>query len=189
MKAKVQVIGNVNVRGLDGTLRASESIAIKGMMEVDSWRNAFESEIQYAKVFLVDYGLRIPERYFNDAAGISDEIRVTIGGFNGVVERGVRDWLVDHCVTEHGYPDSEILNFMVSPTHDITEMRISGYGIKKITAIKWARQLSGYGLKEAKEAVDNAEWFPIADNVDQGVVDEAIEDIRSFGGDVEVMRY
>ena len=41
--------------------------------------------------------------------------------------------------------------------------RITNWGRSKIVAIKYVRQLSGIGLREAKDTVEQGTWFSYAE--------------------------
>ncbi|BBP79697.1 50S ribosomal protein L7/L12 [Pseudomonas gingeri NCPPB 3146 = LMG 5327] len=58
-------------------------------------------------------------------------------------------------------------------------------GEKKVNVIKAVRELTGLGLKEAKEKVDTAPQV-ILEGVDKGAADKAAAALKEAGADVEV---
>ena len=63
----------------------------------------------------------------------------------------------------------------------IFDVVLEGYGDNKIAVIKVVRELTGLGLKEAKDAVEGAP-NAILEAVDKAKADEAAEKIKDAGG-------
>lgn len=61
--------------------------------------------------------------------------------------------------------------------------RITNWGRSKIVAIKHVRQLSGQGLKEAKDTVEGAQWFEFQASPHHLAV---LEQLRAQGCGVEI---
>jgi len=62
---------------------------------------------------------------------------------------------------------------------------LKGAGDKKIQVIKVVRELTGLGLKEAKELVDGAPK-PVKEKVSKEEADQVVEKIKEAGGEVEI---
>ena len=58
-------------------------------------------------------------------------------------------------------------------------------GDKKINVIKVVREITGLGLKEAKDLVDNAPK-PIKENIDKAAADEIVKKLEEAGASVEL---
>lgn len=58
-------------------------------------------------------------------------------------------------------------------------------GDKKINVIKVVREITGLGLKEAKDLVDNAPK-PIKENVDKAAADEIVKKLEEAGAKCEL---
>ena len=63
----------------------------------------------------------------------------------------------------------------------IFDVVLEGFGDNKIAVIKVVRELTGLGLKEAKDTVEGAPQ-PILEQVDKAKADEAAEKIKEAGG-------
>jgi large subunit ribosomal protein L7/L12 len=63
----------------------------------------------------------------------------------------------------------------------IFDVVLEGFGDNKIAVIRVVRELTGLGLKEAKDAVEGAPQT-IMENVDKAKADEAAEKIKEAGG-------
>ena len=64
-------------------------------------------------------------------------------------------------------------------------VRLAGAGDKKIQVIKVVREITGLGLKEAKDLVDSAPK-PVLERVAKDVADQAREQLEAEGATVEV---
>ena len=62
---------------------------------------------------------------------------------------------------------------------------LKAFGEKKIQVIKLVREVTGLGLKEAKELVDNCPK-PIKEGVSKDEADALAEKIKEQGGEVEI---
>ncbi len=62
---------------------------------------------------------------------------------------------------------------------------LKGSGDQKIKVIKVVREVTGLGLKEAKDLVDNLPK-PLKEGVSKEEADELAEKVKEVGGDVEV---
>ena len=58
-------------------------------------------------------------------------------------------------------------------------------GDKKINVIKVVREITGLGLKEAKDLVDNAPK-PIKENIDKAAADEIVKKLEEAGAKCEL---
>jgi large subunit ribosomal protein L7/L12 len=68
---------------------------------------------------------------------------------------------------------------------DTFDVILTGAGSSKIQVIKTVREITGLGLKEAKELVDSAPK-PIKEGIKQKEADEIAEKIKGAGASVEI---
>ena len=62
------------------------------------------------------------------------------------------------------------------------QVRIHSWGRAKIRAITLVRELSGYGLAQAKEAVESGAWFPARSSA----LERCCDQLREIGCEIEV---
>ena len=62
---------------------------------------------------------------------------------------------------------------------------LKGAGEKKINVIKVVRELTGLGLKEAKDLVDGAP-SKVKENIDKAAAEDMAKKLKEVGADVEV---
>lgn len=74
-----------------------------------------------------------------------------------------------------------------APVEEQTEFDVilKGPGEKKINVIKEVRAITGLGLKEAKDLVDNPPK-PVKEGIDKKEADEIAEKLKAAGADVEI---
>ncbi|MCL2137344.1 MAG: 50S ribosomal protein L7/L12 [Coriobacteriia bacterium] len=70
---------------------------------------------------------------------------------------------------------------VVEEEKTIFDVVLEGFGDNKIAVIKAVRELTGLGLKEAKDTVEGAP-LTILESVDKAKADEASEKIKDAGG-------
>jgi ribosomal protein L7/L12 len=54
----------------------------------------------------------------------------------------------------------EMADTLAKALRNVWVIKIHGFGSRKIEAIKWVREVSGLGLKEAKDLVEASEHYP-----------------------------
>ena len=59
-------------------------------------------------------------------------------------------------------------------------------GANKLNVVKIVKDLTGLGLKEAKDLVDGAPK-PIKEGIDKGTADELVAKLKEAGADVEIV--
>ncbi len=74
-----------------------------------------------------------------------------------------------------------------APVEEQTEFDVilKGPGEKKINVIKEVRAITGLGLKEAKDLVDNPPK-PVKEGIDKKEAEEIAEKLKAAGADVEI---
>lgn len=64
-------------------------------------------------------------------------------------------------------------------------VNLTSFGASKINVIKIVREITGLGLKDAKELVDNLPK-PVKENVSKEEADEAANKLKEAGAEVEI---
>lgn len=64
-------------------------------------------------------------------------------------------------------------------------VELKAAGAEKIKVIKVVREITGLGLKEAKDLVDNAP-NPVKENISKEDADKIVEQLKAVGAEIEV---